>query len=86
MCSCCAVGLGIQPCLRKKYLEDFAEKCKQLWGWAGKEAVVFTELWKREDEAAEEASELEEETISENNEAEEGGAEDAADDQNDEDN
>ena len=76
----------IIPYLRKKYLEDFAEKCKQLWGWAGKEAVVFTELWKREDEAAEEASEPEEETISENNEAEEGGAEDAADDQNDEDN
>lgn len=76
----------IIPYLRKKYMEEFAEKCKTLWGWAGKEAVTFTELWKREDEAAEEASEPEEETISENNEAEEGGAEDVADDQNDEDN
>jgi hypothetical protein len=64
----------ILPHLRKKYMEEFAEKCKQLWGWAGKEAVQFTELWQREDEAAEEAAEPEEETISENSEAEEGGS------------
>ncbi len=72
----------ILPHLRKKYMEEFAEKCKQLWGWAGKEAVTFTELWQREDEAAEEASEPEEETISENSEAEEGGEENADNDEN----
>ena len=72
----------ILPHLRKKYMEEFAEKCKQLWGWSGKEAVQFTELWQREDEAAEEAAEPEEETISENSEAEEGGEENAENDEN----
>ena len=72
----------ILPHLRKKYMEEFAEKCKQLWGWAGKEAVKFTELWQREDEAAEEAAEPEEETIAENSEAEEGGEENAENDEN----
>lgn len=60
----------IIPHLRKKYMEEFAEQCKKLWGWPGKEAVVFTELWLREDEAAEEASEPEEETIEENQKSE----------------
>lgn len=73
----------IIPYLRKKCLEDFAERCKALWGWAGKEAVQFSELWQREDEAAEDASEPEEEAIAENKEAEQAeekkeGAEDEA--------
>lgn len=73
----------IIPHLRKKYMEEFAEQCKKLWGWPGKEAVTFTELWQREDEAAEEASEPEEETIEENQEAETDSGE-SEDENNDE--
>ena len=71
----------IVPYIKKRFLDEFAEQCKEKFGWAGKETVSFTELWKREDEAAEEHAEPEEESIEENAEAEtaddlEGGAED----------
>ena len=60
----------IVPYIKKRFLDEFAEQCKRLFGWAGKETVKFTELWQREDESAEEASEPEEESIEENAEAE----------------
>lgn len=42
----------IVPYNMKKEMELCAEKCKRLWGWSGKEAVRFSELWRREDEGA----------------------------------
>lgn len=60
----------IIPYIKKHFLDIFAEQCKEKFGWAGKETVTFTELWKREDEKAEEHSEPEEESIEENAEAE----------------
>lgn len=42
----------IIPYNMRKEMQLFAEKCKKLWGWRGKEAVRFSELWRREDDDA----------------------------------
>lgn len=42
----------IVPYNMRKEMQLFAEKCKKLWGWSGKEAVRFSELWRREDDDA----------------------------------
>ena len=42
----------IIPYAMREEMRKFADKCKKLWGWAGRETVDFSELWKRENEAA----------------------------------
>ena len=61
----------IIPSIKLKELKKFADMCKEKFGWAGAETAKYSELWQREDEAAEEACEPEEESIKENEEAEE---------------
>lgn len=63
----------IIPYIKMHFLKIFADECAEKFGWSGSDTVSFTELWKREDEKAEEASEPEEETIEENAEAEQEG-------------
>lgn len=64
----------IIPYLKRKALEDFAEQCKEKFGWRGKEAVEFSELWQREDESAEAAGNPQADNQSDEH-TEEGGAE-----------
>ncbi len=42
----------IIPYNMRKEMRLFAEKCKKVYGWRGKEAVCFSELWRREDDDA----------------------------------
>lgn len=67
----------IIPYLKLKSLKDFADQCKTKFGWKGAETVDFTELWKRENQKAENAADLsdgQKDDLSDGSE-QEGGAE-----------
>ena len=42
----------IVPYNMRAEMQLFADKCAKLWSWAGRDAVRFGELWRREDEQA----------------------------------
>lgn len=49
----------IIPYNMREEMRLFADKCKKLWSWAGREVVRFGELWRREDEQADTESQRE---------------------------
>ena len=49
----------IIPYNMREEMRLFADNCKKLWSWAGREVVRFGELWRREDEQADTESQRE---------------------------
>lgn len=73
----------IIPYLKMKSLKDFADQCNRKFGWAGSETVVFTELWQREDEKAEEEGGAEDDSIDQGDRVELAGGDASGDTESD---